>query len=252
MFCQNCGSQMPADALFCEECGTRIAPPPQNGEGTAPEPGQSRAAMGERTVGGSGNIKLCPDGKYRWIYEFPLLKNPTVLFTVWKVLAIGILVPTAVVCISGFSDGVLEALVSSLYVFAPLMGIFMVLSLVGYITLAASYGWKYIVLFEMDDEQVVHAQQPRQFKKAEALGWLAAFTGAAANNFAVTGVGLLAATKNSTTSEFKKVGTVIGQRRFNTIKVNQPLSRNQVYVDKADYDFVWQHITSRCTRAKIK
>ena len=34
----------------------------------------------------SENIYLCPDGVYRWIYEFPMAKNPTILITVWKVL----------------------------------------------------------------------------------------------------------------------------------------------------------------------
>ncbi len=34
------------------------------------------------------NVKLCPDGKYRWCYEVNMLKNPMILFTVFKVLAI--------------------------------------------------------------------------------------------------------------------------------------------------------------------
>ena len=32
------------------------------------------------------NIRRCPDGVYRWTYEYKMLKNPTVMFTVWKVL----------------------------------------------------------------------------------------------------------------------------------------------------------------------
>mgnify|MGYP007070339844 CR=1 FL=1 len=31
------------------------------------------------------NIYLCTDGRYRWVYEYQMLKNPTVLITVLKV-----------------------------------------------------------------------------------------------------------------------------------------------------------------------
>ena len=34
----------------------------------------------------SGNITLCPDGKYRWRYDVPLFKNLTFYFLVWKIL----------------------------------------------------------------------------------------------------------------------------------------------------------------------
>ena len=41
----------------------------------------------------SPNITLCPDGIYRWFFEFKMLKNPTILFVILKiffVLFIGI------------------------------------------------------------------------------------------------------------------------------------------------------------------
>ena len=37
-------------------------------------------------------VKLYPDGKYRWVYELNLLKNPTVLFDVWIVLAMSVFI----------------------------------------------------------------------------------------------------------------------------------------------------------------
>jgi hypothetical protein len=33
-------------------------------------------------------VTLYPDGKYRWVYEVPMLKNPSILFDVYKVLGI--------------------------------------------------------------------------------------------------------------------------------------------------------------------
>ena len=33
-------------------------------------------------------VTLYPDGKYRWVYEVPMLKNPSILFDVYWVLGI--------------------------------------------------------------------------------------------------------------------------------------------------------------------
>ena len=30
-------------------------------------------------------VRLCQDGKYRWVYEMSMLKNPTIFLTVFKV-----------------------------------------------------------------------------------------------------------------------------------------------------------------------
>jgi hypothetical protein len=41
--------------------------------------------MSEKT---DSRVTLCPDGKYRWVYEVPMLKNPSILYDVYKVLGI--------------------------------------------------------------------------------------------------------------------------------------------------------------------
>ena len=35
-------------------------------------------------------VRLCSDGKYRWVYEMNMLKNPTIFFTVLKVMMISL------------------------------------------------------------------------------------------------------------------------------------------------------------------
>lgn len=255
MICKKCGRQIPDDALFCEECGEKTEP--VSGLGSADpilsesDPVQEKSG---RPVGGSGNIILCDDGKYRWYYEYPMLKNPTILFTIWNVMFLASLAPALVSMISVLTagDGFLEALKTFGITLGICFGIMFVLSIVSYFILAAYYGFKYIVLFEMDDQTLTHRQENRQFKKAQAISWLSAYTGAAGNSLSGTGAGLLAASKDSTTSEFKNVEKVIGLKRNNTIKVNQLFAKNQVYVYKEDYDFVWNYITSRCKKAKIK
>ena len=200
------------------------------------------------------NIYLCPDGKYRWYYEFPMMKNPTLLFTVWKVLGLAFFIVWLFIFLISLGDVLSYGFGSILKftgAFLLLFLFFMGLGLLAYIVLAAVYGWKYIVLFEMDEKEVVHIQMPKQFDKAQAVGWLTALAGLAGKSLPAMGAGMLAASKNSSTSVFADVKEVRGVRQQHTIRVNQMLNRNQVYADDPDYDFVWNFITGRCPQAKI-
>lgn len=202
----------------------------------------------------SGNIVFCSDGKYRWYYEYPMMKNPVILFTIWKVLLIAALVPVLIEIIGAIVDGYgfLYGLSQAGITFGIVFGILFVLSGLAYLIVAASYGFKYIVLFEMDETSIVHIQANRQFKKAQAIGWLTTFAGLATNNLAAAGTGMLAASRQAVATEFAQVTSVIGENGRHTIYVNQELLKNQVYVDPEDYPFVWDYITSRCPKAKIK
>ena len=118
------------------------------------------------------NIYLCPDGKYRWYYEFPMMKNPTLLYTVWKVLALAFFIVWLLIFLISLGDAVSYGFGSVLKftgAFLLLFLFFMGLGLIAYIFLAAVYGWKYIVLFEMDEKEIAHIQMPKQFDKAQAM-----------------------------------------------------------------------------------
>ena len=200
------------------------------------------------------NIYLCPDGKYRWTYELNMIKNPIILFTIWKIFGILILIMLSLSFLIELFNGDIKVwftdfLLSPGILIVP--GIMLVLSVVSYIIVAGMYGWKYMVLFEMDENGVVHNQMPKQFKKAEALSWLTVMAGAVAGNITTMGSGLLASSKSRSVSSFEHVKKVIRRKWFNTIKVNELLEKNQVYASKEDYEFVWDHIVSRCPNARI-
>ena len=201
------------------------------------------------------NIRLCPDGVYRWTYEYHMLRNPTILFTVWKVLGISFgavfLFTLVIDLIQGVTKSIADLWDAS-KVFVILMGIFFVISVIAYLILAAVFGWKYQVLFEMTEKSVKHIQMPKQVKKAEVIAFLTALAGAAAHRPGVTGAGLLASAKSTSESEFRSVETVKVRRKRNTIHVNRLFDKNQVYAEDADFDFVARFITERCTKAKIK
>lgn len=272
-YCIHCGAPIDDSARFCQECGGKqpieSAPQESTPVSAAPEEPAAQAPKAKSTprkrkptpaqhmeagqvVGGSGSIRLCADGKYRWVYEFSMLKNPTLLFTIWKVLALSAMAPALVSSLASIGDGIIEMCSVFFSVYPVVLAIMLVLGLLGYIIVAFMYGLKYIVLFEMDEDGVVHIQQDKQFKKAEGIAWLNMLAGAATNNLGMTGRGLLIATKNSSSSDFAHVKKLTALRRRNTIKLDSLFSHNQVYVEKADWEFVWDYISTRCTKAKIK
>ena len=199
-------------------------------------------------------VKLYPDGKYRWVYEVPMLKNPTILIDVFKVLGISFgIVWLFTVLVIGCEEGyTLENLWGITSGFLMLMGVFLVIGCIAYFIVAWCYGWKYVVLFTLDERQVVHQQMPRQVKKATVLGALTAMMGGAAGKPGVVGSGLLAASRSTLTSDFVNVTRLIPCRCHNLIKVSQLLSKNRVFVPDEDFDFVYNYLCQHCPRAKKK
>ena len=288
MNCPYCGSELEPGAKFCEHCGAKVVPQaqgqagaepenpfeealrekrPENLSAGAPEPEnpfeEARKSSGsfiseDGVIKGSRvteNIYLCPDGKYRWVYELNMMKNPAILITVYKVLLIAIGVVWLFMVIVNLATDSMYGFTGFLKMtgfFLALVLAFAVTGFIAYAIVAASYGWNYAVYFEMDEKSVSHIQMPKQYKKAEVLGWITVLAGLTAGSYTTAGAGLLAQGNDRRTSEFRNVEQIVERRRSNLIKVNQKLNYNQVYAEDADFDFVWDYITSRCTKAKIK
>lgn len=200
----------------------------------------------------SSNIQRYPDGSYRWVYELNMYRNPTVLLTIIRVMAasfiiIAILLGTMLLFTEGLS-GVWGMLQSLLFV-TPIM---LVLILLGYFFYCLIHSGKYIVLFEMSEDGLVHRQYDKQYKKAQIMGALQMLLGAASGDPGAVGRGILNNKKQVMTSSFSYVKKVKGSRRRHVIYINEPFSYNQAYVADEDYDFVFNYIASRCKKAKIK
>ena len=199
----------------------------------------------------SENIKKCDDGSYRWVYEFNMLTNPIILLTVLKIflfVLVGMWVIFGLFRIG--RDGFVGAFVAQTKELLIPAAILLGLSIAAYIILACIYGWKYCVLFEMNETGIRHIQMEKQYKKAQAIGWLTAMAGAASGKPGVVGTGLLVATKNEQATEFSKVKRMRTFKAFHTIKLDGLLNHNQIYAQPEDYDFVLEYISKRIPKNK--
>ena len=139
----------------------------------------------------------------------------------------------------------MESFLGNVKIFGIIFLVFLVLAFVSYVIVAEKNGWKYMVLFEMDENGVTHTQMQKQFEKAQALGWLTALAGIAAGNPTLAGAGIASAVHDSVHSEFSKVRNIKVLRRRGVIKVNEALFKNQIYADGEDFDFVLNFISAR-------
>ena len=199
----------------------------------------------------SENIKKGDDGTYRWVYEFNMLKNPIILLSLQKMflfILVGMWVVFGIFRIG--RDGLVGAFVAQTKELLVPAAVLFVLSILGYILLACIYGWKYCVLFEMNETGIRHIQLKKQYKKAQAIGWLTAMMGIAAGKPGMAGTGLLAATKNEQATEFRIVKRMRSFRAFHTIKLDGLLNHNQIYAQPEDYDFVLDYISKRIPKKK--
>ena len=188
-------------------------------------------------------VTLCEDGKYRWRYDVSLLKNPMIFLLVWKIfffIFLGIFVVTTIADMVQWGT---KRLAGNLKIWGiVLIGMTAVVFL-GYLVYAAKMGWKYCVIFEMDEKGINHAQIPEQADKARAMGEMTMRLGA--GNPTMEGIGRNSQ-RTEMYSEFAKVKKVKAYPNKNLIKVNGVLDHNQVYVLKEDFEFVEKYIISRC------
>lgn len=197
----------------------------------------------------SSNITLCSDGKYRWVYEMSLIKNPTIFLTVWKIflfIFIGIFAFVSVIELIASNDFFPDGLLGNLKVFGIIFLGMTVLTWLGCLIYALKMGGKYVVVFEMDEKGVNHKQIDWQAEKARRLSAATTVAGIAAGSLTAAGIGLTAS-RTEMYTEFSAVRRIKAYPRRNVIKLNERLEHNQVYAADEDFEFVKSFIVSHCT-----
>lgn len=200
----------------------------------------------------SKNISFCNDGKYRWVYELNMYTTTAIIKEVYRALFIGLAVVGLITFFASIGNGFIKALEASAYALGITGAILFVLGILGYLIVAFMYNGKYCVVFEMNEDGVLHAQQKQQVKKAKLIGAITALTGAASGKVGAVGTGILAGTKTSMFSSFDEVKVIEAAPGSNLIRLNGVLDRNQVYVEDEDFGFVLNYIVNRCPNAELK
>ena len=179
-------------------------------------------------------------------------KNPSILILIFKIffwVFVGIW--GFMIILTLIEDGWNpEMMWDTTLPFLILIGAFTVIALIAYAIVAAMYGGKYIVLFEMDEKGVNHCQVNAQAMRARKMGIITAAAGVATGNLTTAGIGATSASRSSLYTSFNKVRSIQCSKHRNLIKVNELFFKNQVYVRDEDFDFVYEYIKSHCPQIK--
>ncbi len=196
---------------------------------------------------------MCNDGKYRWVYELDMYKSSAIIKEVWRAMLIAGVIVLAFMFVTNIMDSdLLETLEFLVQAAAVMCGIFLVLSIIGYLVFSYIVGGKYCVVFEMDEAGVNHKQHEKHVKKAQLTGAITTLAGAAGGSLNTAGTGVLSAAHTSMYSNFDDVKELEILPKQHLIRVNESLNRNQVYADDEDFAFVADYIKARCRNAKVK
>lgn len=206
----------------------------------------------EKTNYSGRNVRLCTDGKYRWTYPMNMLTNPSIYITVCKIFGVLGVIAFVTSYIGPVFRGEFSVIVDDLKWWGVAVLVFLAISALAYLIVAAQYGWKYIVMFTMDEKGILHEQVPSQKKIARRMGKAVGGAGFLTGSPGRAGQGLLIAGHTSLSSDFSKVRSVKAQRRWHTIKVNEPFAKNQIYTSAEDFDFVLDFIIHHCPKVKEK
>ena len=196
------------------------------------------------------DVRLCTDGKYRWTYPMNMLTNPSIYITVCKIFGGIGLVFWIVGYIGPIFRGNWDRVLGDLKWWGVAILVFLVLSAISYLIVAAQYGWRYTVKFTMDENGITHQLTSAGKKRARRIGRAVAGGGILTGNLGRVGQGMMIANHTSISSDFKVVRSVKPLRRWKTIKVNEPFAKNQVYTTKEDFDFVLNYILDHCPKVK--
>lgn len=232
MKCNSCGKELGEGDAFCPFCGAKLSHQ-ANTVQASPDP-----------VTVQDGILHGKDGAYHWIYEVNLLKNPVILFTVWKIILLCAMAPGLLLFFLELGEGFVTALLLFGKIFAVVAVIGTVLTLVAYyLIIIPMYGGRYCVVFEMDDQGIRHTQMQKQFNRNRVLSMVGVLAGAVAGNPSVVGANLMSGAKQSTYSRFCAVRKITAQQKRHTIKiVTRDMEHNQIYADDRNFDFVLSFI----------
>lgn len=195
-------------------------------------------------------VRLCEDGKYRWTYPMSMLKNPMIYLTVCKIFGAMFLIIFIIAYIKPAINGDFDDMLKDLKWWGVAILVFLAISALAYLIVAAQYGWKYTVEFTMDENGVTHELTPRGKKIARNIGGTLGGAGVLTGNIGRVGQGMMVASHTKLSSDFKVVRSVKPYRLWKTIKVNEPLCYNQIYTTKEDFDFVLNYILEHCPKVK--
>lgn len=232
--CPNCGSAVPDEANYCEECGTAVSE--ENKKISLPS-GMFR----------DGN------GSIRWIYIQNMWKHTEILWTV--LILFGIIF--GIMFLIGTIHDIYEtirygtvvtgkSILKGMSVFLAIYVFMSVISVISWVIMCKINKGRQYLIFTLTEKTVTYDLMPESQEIANVIGLTAMIS-----DDAGTVAAGIAASNQTFVSNFERVKKVKAIPKHDLIRVNGMFVKNTIYCSSDQFEFVWNWITTRCPSAKI-
>ncbi|AHK80614.1 hypothetical protein M911_04900 [Ectothiorhodospira haloalkaliphila] len=135
-------------------------------------------------------------------------------------------------------------------VYAIVAGIMLCLMIIAYPIYVLMSGGRYSILFEMDDKGIDHIEMPsRGVKRTDLMARVGFLAGLASGNPSAAGASLLALSRKSMHTPFKRIRKVVVYERKRVIKlIASKMTRNLIYAQAADFSLIRDLVLERCPK----
>lgn len=204
-----------------------------------------RGGMGktEETKQAAPGVYICSDGKMRWAYDYNAWASPDRFLKLVRILLCVTVMAAAVCFLLTVSSGFKQSGIFALQVLGYGAAASLVLSAAGWAASASSGGGKYCVVFEMDEKGVNRVDMRSEYKRTEALAMLGVVE---QDGPGTAPLGVMAASKKSLYSEFRRVRCLRVRRKSHTIVMEARRAPNEIYAGREQFDFVLDYIRAHC------
>lgn len=190
--------------------------------------------------------------KRSWEHDINLLKDTSIVITVWKIVTLVSFFPVFILLVCELLDGDLnlETLGEIGKVYFLIAGIMTGLLLFSYyIFFLPIKGIHYLIIFEMDDIGINHIMGKKQRKKAKILSWVGTIFGIMAKSPTVVGSSVIAGSRQSMYTKFKDIKKIIVYTKRSKLKlISKDLTRNIIYTSKEDFEEIYEYIKDKSNK----
>jgi hypothetical protein len=190
-------------------------------------------------------MKINNEGKYVWSYDMDMNKNHSILKIVLKIV-LGILAFLFLfLAYLAIKDQDWGTFVWAGKILAICSVVIIAICYVAYWFVTKYFHGTYSWCYEMDEEGIRYWQPPEQAEKSRNIAKTSAAVGAMTGNFGLAAAGTANALNNENIVEFDKVNFLGKSEDEDMITMHTILMHHVVYVDKENFEFVYNYINDR-------
>ena len=182
-------------------------------------------------------VTLCEDGVYRWSYDMDMYRNPYLRSILLKVMGVlcAVMYIFLLALIAGGGRGLTPR--TMLLAALPFSGLLLLTLLIYYICAAVMHG-TYHLQFEMDEDAVRLVRKASTQRMMNVMADVTTMANMRAGHQLQTAAG-------SGCTRFQSVRTMTERPEHDAINLRELMGANQIWIPRADYEFVRGFIAER-------